>query len=83
MLGALAIIDDMQKTVNVFLNITADEYIRVYQGSARFIQATSREGKTVRFPANILQPFVTRDGIYGDFTIVCDQNNRFQQVIRG
>ena len=72
----------MQKSIKVSLNIPADEYLRIYQGSARFIQAISSEGKRVRFPANILQPFVTRDGVYGDFLIVCDKDNRFEKILR-
>jgi len=72
----------MTKNINISLGISADEYLRIYQGSARFIQAISTEGKRVRFPANILQPFVTREGVYGDFAIVCDGEHRFKRIVR-
>ena len=72
----------MSKAVRVSLGIPADEYLRIYQGSARFILATSTEGKRIRFPANILQPFVTREGIYGRFSIICDEQHRFKEIVR-
>lgn len=72
----------MTKKIKISIGIPADEYLRIYQGSARFIQAISTEGKRVRFPANILQPFVTREGVYGDFAIVCDAQHRFKNIIR-
>lgn len=72
----------MQKTIKVSLAIPADDYLRIYQGAARFIQAISSEGKRVRFPAAILQPFVTHEGVYGEFLIVYDKDNRFQNIFR-
>ena len=64
------------------LRISADEYVKMYQGSARAVFAHTREGKKVRFPAKILVPFVQRDGISGTFVIDYDNNNRFQQIRR-
>lgn len=72
----------MKKSIKISLGIPADEYLRIYQGSARFILALSAEGERVRFPANILQPFVTREGVYGDFAIICDSNHRFKEIVR-
>lgn len=72
----------MSTSITVSLGIPADEYLRIYQGSARFIQAMSSEGRRVKFPANILQPFVTREGVYGQFSIVIDSSHRFKKIIR-
>lgn len=64
----------------VNLLISADEYQRLYQGSVRDILARSVDGRRVRFPAMILRPYVTHNGINGRFRIVFDEQNRFQAI---
>ncbi|MGH1438850.1 MAG: DUF2835 domain-containing protein [Cellvibrionaceae bacterium] len=71
----------MRKVV-VSLAIAADEYIKLYQGSARSVYTETIEGRSIRFPANILQPFVTREGIKGHFSIEFDQGNKFKTISR-
>lgn len=71
-----------QKSFNFSLSIAADDYLRLYQGSATSVLATSWDGKRVRFPAKVLQPFVTHDGVKGDFSIHFDQNYRFISIER-
>lgn len=68
------------KQVVVDLNIPEDEYLRVYRGSARTVLAYSIDGRRVSFPANILQPFVTRSGIRGRFRIRFDEQGRFSSI---
>lgn len=68
--------------VIVSLSITAEEYLKHYQGSARSVYAQTVEGRSVRFPANILQPFVTHDGISGTFKIQFNSSNRFKGIKR-
>jgi hypothetical protein len=69
-------------SVIVSLAIEADEYIKIYQGSARSVFAKTSEGRSIRFPANILQSFVTRDGVNGTFLIEFDDSNKFQKISR-
>ncbi len=64
----------------VDLAIAADEYLRLYEGSARDVLALARDGRRVRFPAHILRRFVTRDGIYGSFRIEFNADNSFRSV---
>jgi len=69
--------------VLISLSISADEYIRVYQGSAKTVSTIDHYGRRIRFPVNILQPYVTHEGVYGVFAIEFDNNNKFigiQQV---
>ena len=66
----------------VDIHISAEEFLRHYQGSAKQVACTSRDGRKVRFPTNILQPFVTRDGIHGSFQIFFDQHHKFQRIER-
>ena len=71
----------MKKLV-VDIGITADSYLGMYEGTAETVFATTREGFSVRFPANILRPFVAHDGIYGTFAIFFDDDNKFQRIER-
>lgn len=58
------------------LAISAEEYLAYYQGSAQDVIACSEDNKTIRFPASAIQKFVTHDGIFGDFEITYDENNK-------
>ncbi len=68
------------RSILVQLRIGADEFQRLYEGTATEVAARSVDGRRVRFPANILRPFVTHAGIVGTFRIQFDNDNRFQYV---
>jgi hypothetical protein len=68
------------KTISVDLAIPADEYLALYQGIVKDVVAKARDGRVVRFPANILQRFVSHAGVYGSFVIYFDDNNKFSHV---
>ncbi len=70
------------KQVFISLSISADEYLRVYQGSAKKVSALDSMGRRVSFPVNILQPYVTREGVAGAFVISFDEHHRFQKIER-
>ncbi len=71
-----------EKELVVDLAIASDEFERMYAGQVKTVLATSRDGRRVRFPANILVPFVERDGIRGSFAISFDVENKFQNIRR-
>lgn len=58
------------------LRITADQYLDYYRGAARDAVARCDDGRTIQFPAALLQRFVTHDGIHGRFALTCDQNHK-------
>ncbi|WP_111641892.1 DUF2835 domain-containing protein [Marinimicrobium alkaliphilum] len=62
------------------LSVSAEEYQRLYQGTAYHVLATSVDGRRVRFPAWVLQKFVTREGIRGRFCIRFNDENRFESI---
>lgn len=64
----------------VNLVISPEEYQRMYAGIAQNVSARSVDGRRVQFPANILRPFVTRDGIRGRFMIRFSDDNRFEGI---
>ena len=49
------------------ISIAAQDYLRVYQGTANRVRVRSHDGRTISLPARHLQPFLTRDGISGSF----------------
>jgi hypothetical protein len=67
-------------SINVRISITAEEFLRLYEGSAREVFAISDDGRSIRFPARILQPYVLHDGIHGRFRIQFDQDHKFQSI---
>jgi Protein of unknown function (DUF2835) len=68
--------------IYVPLTIGPDEYLRVYQGSAQNVFGYDVNGRSVSFPAKILQPFVTHDGISGLFAIQFNAAGKFLGIER-
>ncbi|WP_166261200.1 DUF2835 domain-containing protein [Marinobacter salicampi] len=68
--------------LDVDLAISPDEWLKLYQGIARDVHATSRDGRSVRFPARILSRFYLRDGVRGSFRIFFDDAGKFHSVQR-
>ncbi len=66
----------------IALNISPDEYLRVYQGAAKYVVARSQDGRTIQFPVSILQKFLTHEGIQGVFVIHHDGSNKFVSIER-
>lgn len=68
--------------IYVPITIGREEYLKVYQGSARNVFAHDLNGRSVSFPAKILQPFVTHSGIQGLFAIRFNENGKFLSITR-
>jgi hypothetical protein len=66
----------------VSLAISTEEFQRLYEGSVKTVFAHSIDGRSIRFPAGILRPFVLHNGIRGTFQIDFDDENRFQTIKR-
>lgn len=60
------------------LNISSEDYLRYYQGAAGQVIAYGLNGQTLQFPANLLRPFITHNGIQGRFAIQFDHNHKCQ-----
>jgi len=69
-------------TITVDLAISADEFLRYYTGSVRLVSAIATDGRRVRFPANVLQRVVRRDGVYGRFQIEFSHDGKFLNIVR-
>ncbi len=66
-----------ENTLVVDIYISADEYLRHYQGSVTTVACTARDGRKIRFPSRILQPYISKEGIKGAFVIQFDQHHKF------
>ncbi|MFP4208978.1 MAG: DUF2835 domain-containing protein [Wenzhouxiangella sp.] len=64
------------------LHISADEYLRYYQGQAVAVVVTDSNGRTIRFPANALRGHVDHSGIHGRFRLITDDDHRLQRLER-
>jgi len=66
-----------QQQYRFSIQISQEEFIRHYQGSANAVQVLSECGRRLRFPASRLRPFLTHSGISGRFLLTVDVGNRF------
>lgn len=64
------------------LNLSSEEFLAYYQGVARDVVTRSLDGRTVRFPANALRPYVTHEGVRGVFALRYDENNKLVELVR-
>ncbi|MDY0005712.1 MAG: DUF2835 domain-containing protein [Spongiibacteraceae bacterium] len=64
------------------LHIDADAYLKRYRTPNAVVSIVSDDGRRVRFPANILQRFVTHTGISGRFRIYFDGQGKFLRIER-
>ena len=53
------------KTERIHLDISADQYLDWYRGTAKTVLATTDKGRVLQFPASVLQRFVGLNGIQG------------------
>jgi hypothetical protein len=58
------------------LHISSDEYLDYYRGAVRSVVVQATTGQTIQFPANLLQKFISTEGIHGDFELTCDNNHK-------
>lgn len=66
----------------VRLNISAQEFQRLYAGTANTVLTTATDGRKVSFPAHVLRRYVTQDGVRGSFRIEFGENHRFRSIER-
>lgn len=64
------------------LEISAQEYLRYYQGEVDSVLVTIIGGKTIQFPASALQKHVDQSGVNGSFRILFDNNNKMVSMER-
>ena len=64
------------------INMPADTYRHYYAGHAHFIQVQGHDGRSLRFPAEKLRPYLSHRGVQGEFELEFDENNKFISLRR-
>ena len=70
------------QTVTVRLKISPERFQAYYQGVVEYVVARSTDGRLVQFPARVLRPFLSYQGIHGIFEITFDAMMKFQAIRR-
>lgn len=70
------------ETILVNLRIPAERYVTYYQGTTNAVVARAMDGRRIKFPAAILRPYVTREGVYGLFAIKITPAGKFISIHR-
>ncbi|MFA5530377.1 MAG: DUF2835 family protein [Thiohalomonadaceae bacterium] len=68
--------------IRLRLHILPEQLLAWYRGDAAEVRAVAVDGRRVRFPARVLRPFVTREGIRGEFVLRYDAQSRFVDIRR-
>ncbi len=62
------------------LQLTADQYLHVYRGTAKRVSVIANDGRRIEFPAQNIQKFLTHDGISGRFEMELTPENKFVAI---
>jgi len=65
------------QTIRFSVNLSYEQYLKVYQGIAKTISVVSDDGRHVVFPAGNIQPFLTKQGINGHFEMELTPLHKF------
>lgn len=71
----------MNKVI-IDIRIESEQYLKQYKVPNCMVTTYSRDGRSIQFPANILQPFLLHDGIKGSFCIQFDRAGKFKSISR-
>ena len=72
----------MHQRLQVTLKISNHQLIQYYEGHVSLVVAQTMDGRTVRFPANVLRSVVQPNGVYGQFELLFDEKNKFISITR-
>ena len=64
------------------MNLSYTKCMDYYHGRYSSIQVTADSGKTIRFSANYLRPFISSLGIRGRFRLILSNENKFIRLER-
>jgi len=58
------------------LNVSREQALRYYQGTAHTVIVTASNGQKLQFPATHIRPFISQNGIQGRFSIQFDSDHK-------
>jgi hypothetical protein len=63
-------------------DLTAAACEQYYRGQVSQVVARSTDGTAIQFPALLLKPFVSLNGVHGLFTLTCDDDGKNSNLQR-
>ncbi len=72
----------MYQRMRVVLNISSYKLSQYYEGKVDSVVAEATDGRTVKFPANVLRSVIQDDGVFGTFELTFDKRNKFVSIRR-
>jgi len=63
-------------TLRFRLNISREESLRYYQGTATSVVVRAENGQRLQFPAEHIRQFIDQKGVQGIFSISFDNDNK-------
>lgn len=70
----------MSQSIHFSIRLSYEKYLGYYQGYADDVLVTAIDGRKIQFPAEILKPYLTREGINGNFIIHFNNQNKYQSL---
>jgi hypothetical protein len=64
------------------LALSYDQYLAVYQGTAKTVTTLADDGRRIVFPAGNIQRFLTKQGIHGHFEMELTGQHKFVGIRR-
>ncbi|WP_428033619.1 DUF2835 domain-containing protein [Amphritea sp.] len=71
----------MQQII-VDISLTQEQYLAHYRQQVKDVVAVSRDGRRVRFPSALLQPYLLHNGVQGSFRICFTDAGKFSSIER-
>ena len=72
----------MPTKIRFYINVSNEEFLRIYQGSANALLVRAEDGRRIQIPANNFRKFVTAAGLQGHFEMELNRDNRLVNLVR-
>ncbi|REC94813.1 uncharacterized protein DUF2835 [Kushneria indalinina DSM 14324] len=67
-------------SIDIALNISAEQCRAHYAGAADSIRTRTLDGRSVVLPSRVLHHIIGRDGVRGTYRVTFDDNGRFVSI---
>lgn len=68
------------KQFSLSLKLTPRQVEEYYRGRAKQVVAEAADGRIIQLPIKVLHPFISKQGIQGDFLVTTNDDNRFVKI---
>jgi len=68
--------------IRFHIELSADEYLQYYNGTASALIVKADDGRRVQLPAGRFRQFVTQDGIHGYFEITLGDKHKLLSITK-